>query len=59
MPTNVEKLQAAGVLPTPLKLSPADEATVNNLDPSEVDAVVKVKQTLGDTFIKRNTSMIL
>jgi hypothetical protein len=59
MPTNVEKLQGAKILPTPHKLSPADEAAVNNLNDDEVKALVHVKHTLGDDFIKRNTSLIL
>jgi len=56
---NVEKLQQAGILPTPHKLSDGDVITVNNLDPAEVDALVNVKNDLGDAFIKRNTSLIL
>jgi len=59
MPTNVEKLQGAKILPTPHKLSKADEDTVNNLKDAEVAALVNVKNTLGDDFIKRNTSLIL
>ena len=59
MATNVEKLQAANILPTPHKLSPSDEALVNGLDTNEVETLVKVKQDLGDAFIKRNTSLIL
>ena len=59
MTTNVKKLQDAKILPTPHKLSPSDEALVNGLDTNEVDALVKVKQDLGDAFVKRNTSLIL
>ena len=59
MATNVEKLQGANILPTPHKLSPSDEALVNGLDTNEVDALVNVKNQLGDAFIKRNTSLIL
>jgi hypothetical protein len=57
--TNVEKLQAAKILPTPHKLSPADEATVNTLNDAEVQALINVKNDLGPGFIKRNTSLIL
>ena len=57
--TNVEKLQAANILPTPSRLSESDEDLINDLDPSEVDALISVKDTLGDDFIKRNTSLIL
>ena len=60
MPTNVEKLQAAQILPTPHKLSQADVDFINhNLVGAEVDALVNVKNTLGHDFIKRNTSLIL
>jgi len=57
--TNVEKLQAAEILPTPHKLTPPDEAAVNALSQAEVDALINVKATLGHAFIKRNTSLIL
>ena len=57
--TNVEKLQAAEILPTPHKLSTQDEHTVNGLNQAEVDALINVKNTLGHAFIKRNTSLIL
>jgi hypothetical protein len=57
--TNVEKLQAANILPTPSKLSSSDEDLINDLDSSEVDALISVKNTLGDDFITRNTSLIL
>jgi hypothetical protein len=59
MPTNVEKLQAAEILPTPHKLSPGDVTLINQLPQPEVDAVVAVKTALGKDFIKRNTSLIL
>jgi hypothetical protein len=57
--TNVEKLQAASILPTPSRLSSSDEHLINDLDPSEVDALVDIKAQLGDDFIQRNTSLIL
>jgi hypothetical protein len=57
--TNVQKLQAANILPTPSRLSSSDEELINNLDSSEVDALVDVKAQLGDDFIQRNTSLIL
>ncbi len=57
--TNVQKLQAANILPTPSRLSHSDEELINNLDSSEVDALVDVKAQLGDDFIQRNTSLIL
>jgi hypothetical protein len=57
--TNVAKLQAANILPTPSKLSKADEDIINGLDSVEVDALVTVKAALGDDFIKRYTSLIL
>jgi hypothetical protein len=57
--TNVEILQDAKVLPTPHKLSPQDVAIVNGLDSNEVKAVANIKNTLGDDFITRNTSLIL
>jgi hypothetical protein len=57
--TNVEKLQAASILPTPSRLSSSDEDLINDLDPVEVDALVDIKAQLGDDFIQRNTSLIL
>ncbi len=57
--TNVEKLQAAKILPVPHKLSKSDEDKINALDPNEVKAVVDIKSKLGDDFIQRNTSLIL
>jgi hypothetical protein len=57
--TNVEKLQAAGILATPSRLSSSDEGLINDLDPTEVDALVAIKADLGDDFIQRNTSLIL
>jgi hypothetical protein len=57
--TNVEKLQAAKILPVPSRLSDSDEDKVNALDPSEVDALVAIKSQLGDDFIERNTTLIL
>jgi hypothetical protein len=57
--TNVEKLQAACILPTPSRLSSSDEDLINGLDSSEVDALVGIKAQLGDDFIQRNTSLIL
>jgi len=57
--TNVQILQDAGVLPTPHKLSQADQDFINNLKQAEVQAVASVKGQLGDDFIKRNTSFIL
>ena len=55
----MQKLQAANILPTPSRLSPSDEDLINNLDSTEVDALVDVKAQLGDDFIQRNTSLIL
>jgi hypothetical protein len=57
--TNVAKLQSAHILPTPSKLSKSDEDLINGLDPNEVDALIDIKNTLGDDFIRRNTSLIL
>jgi hypothetical protein len=57
--TNVEKLQAANILPSPSRLSSSDEDLINDLDSEEVDAMVSIKSQLGDDFIQRNTSLIL
>jgi hypothetical protein len=57
--TNIQKLQAAKILPVPSRLSETDEDKVNALDPTEVDALVAIKSQLGDDFIERNTSLIL
>ncbi len=57
--TNIQKLQAAKILPVPSKLSKSDEDKVNDLDPAEVDALVAIKSQLGDDFIERNTTLIL
>lgn len=57
--SNVEKLQAAKILPTPHGLSDADEDKINKLSPPEVDTLIKVRGQLGNDFAQRNTSLIL
>ena len=52
--TNVQRLQAAGLIPDPSKLSAADTAAVNALSDNEVNALISVKQSWGDDFINRN-----
>jgi hypothetical protein len=44
--TNVQKLQKAGVLPTPHKLTPQDEKVVEALSLTEVNAWVAIKEKL-------------
>ena len=50
---NVEKLQQAGVIATPHAIEPQDVTAINSLSESEVDALISVKNKLGDDFFKK------
>lgn len=52
--SNVERLQQAGLIPDPSKLSASDTAKVNALSADEVSALISVKQQLGDDFLTQN-----
>jgi hypothetical protein len=52
--SHLETLIAAGVIPHDHTLSAEDRSTIENLSPNEIQALVSLKQKLGDDFIKRN-----
>ncbi|HEV2177760.1 MAG TPA: aroma-sacti cluster domain-containing protein [Terriglobia bacterium] len=52
--SQVQKLQQAGLIPDPSKLTDADTAKVNALSDAEVNALISVKQQLGDDFLTQN-----
>ena len=51
--TNVDRLQAAGLLETPHLLTDDEAEQVNQLSPAEVDALISVRSKLGDAFFAR------
>ena len=51
--SQVEKLQKGGVIATPHQISPEDVDAINSLHDSEVDALISVKNKLGDDFFKK------
>jgi hypothetical protein len=51
--TNVEKLQAAGLIQLSHPLTDAEIENVNQLSAAEVDALISVKAKLGDDFFDR------
>jgi hypothetical protein len=51
--TNVEKLQAAGLIHLSHALTEAEIENVNQLSAAEVDALISVKAKLGDDFFDR------
>jgi hypothetical protein len=51
--TNVDKLQEAGLIHLSHPLTDAEAASVNQLSPAEVDALISVKSKLGDDFFDR------
>jgi hypothetical protein len=52
--TNIEKLQKAEILADPHGLSKQDVETIEHLSPEEVDTWVRIKEKLGDDFVRRN-----
>jgi hypothetical protein len=54
--SNLEKLQAAGLVPKPHKLTPDDVKTIDSLTSDEVEGLIKIKRKLGDDFCRRNLS---
>jgi hypothetical protein len=51
--TNVETLQAAGLIEMEHPLTEDEVASVNQLSSAEVDALISVKAKLGEEFFKR------
>ena len=47
--SNIEKLQDAGLLPSPTGLTADQEKAINDLTTQEVDALISVSQKLGLT----------
>ncbi len=52
--TNVETLMEAGVVPGDHTLTSDEVSVINGLSASEVQALISIKQKLGDDFIQRN-----
>jgi hypothetical protein len=50
--TNVQKLQKAGILPTPHALTTTDEKVIDSLSPDEVKAWVNIKEKLDKAGVK-------
>jgi hypothetical protein len=53
--SNLETLKAAGVVPDNHTLSDTDCSTIENLSDQEVQALISLKQKLGDEFVQRNS----
>ncbi len=51
---NVQLLIQAGLILGGSLPSPADQATINALDPSEVKALINIYQTVGTNFLVNN-----
>jgi hypothetical protein len=51
--TNVESLQQAGLIQTAHPLTDDEIASVNQLSPAEIDALISVRAKLGDDFFSR------
>ena len=51
--TNVENLQQAGLIQTAHPLTSDEIASVNQLSPAEIDALISVRAKLGDDFFSR------
>jgi hypothetical protein len=51
--TNVDRLQQAGLIEVQHPLTPDEIASINQLSPAEVDALISVRAKLGDDFFKR------
>ena len=51
---NLTKLMSAGVVPEDHTLTDDDIGVIHSLSDTEVQALVSLKQKLGDDFIQRN-----
>ncbi len=50
---NIDKLREAGVITRDAKFTEEDKETIERLTVAEVDAIIKLKEDLGDEFIKK------
>ncbi len=55
--TNVEQLQAAGLIVTHHPLTPEEIESVNALSGAEIEALISVKTKLGDKFFERKVQV--
>ena len=51
--TNAEKLQQAGLIDSAHPLNEDEVASVNQLSPAEVEALISIRAKLGDDFFNR------
>ena len=51
--TNIETMQANGLVLKKHKISEADQKLLNSLSASEVKALISVKEKLGESFLKK------
>jgi hypothetical protein len=53
---NFDTLVAARIILNPAAFTAADKAQINTLSQSEVDALISIRQRLGDNFIHPKTT---
>jgi hypothetical protein len=53
--SQLDTLIAAGIVPQHNTLTEADRGVIETLSDSEVQALVNLKQKLGDDFLRRNS----
>lgn len=55
--SNLERLQAAGLIEVNHTLTPDEVNSINQLTPAEVDALISVRAKLGDDFFNRKVQV--
>lgn len=55
--SNLERLQAAGLIEVQHSLTPSDITSINQLSSAEVDALISVRAKLGDEFFNRKVKV--
>lgn len=55
--TNLERLQQANLIEVDHALTPDEIDNINDLDTSEVDALISIRAKLGDDFFTRKVPM--
>ena len=53
--TNVEVLQGAGIVHKNHTMNEHDQKLLNSLSKSEVDALISIKNKLGEDFLRKTT----
>jgi len=51
--TNIEKMQALGLVAKQHKISEGDQKLLNSLSASEISALASMRKKLGDTLLKK------